>query len=186
MYGGKMLSLQPNLITDLYVMVDDLLPREEKHLGRHSKMADGELICALVWNSLTVKSKTIKDLHNWLLIYHQNDFKDIPYYSAFIDQCLNAIPLLVFAIRSLLLDKTAMRFMDSTMLEVCKKQRAGNHKVCRGLAAWGKNYQGWHYGFKLHASVDIEGRLCGLYFTPADVHDSRPEPYILNKYTKMP
>ncbi|HOX40746.1 MAG TPA: hypothetical protein PK263_00965 [bacterium] len=91
-----MLFLQPSLITDLYVMIDDLLPRENKHPGRPSKMTDGELVCALVWNSLTVRSKTIKDLHNWLLLYHQ-----------------------------------------------------------------------------------------GLYFAPGDVHDSRPEQYILNEYTRL-
>lgn len=180
-----MLSLCPNLITDLFVMVDDLLPKEEKHAGRPSKMADSELVCALIWNSLTVRSKTIKDLHNWLMLYHQTDFKHIPRYSAFVNQCLNTIPQLMFAIKSLLLDKTAIRFMDSTMLEVCKYQRADSHKVCKKIAAFGKNYQGWHYGFKLHASIDIQGRLCGLYFTPANIHDSRPEPYILNKHTRI-
>ena len=180
-----MLFLQPNFITDLYVMVDDLVPMEEKRAGRPNKMADSELICALVWNGLTVRSKTIKDLHNWLLLYHQKDFKHIPHYSAFVDQCLNAIPLLIFAIRSLLLDEASIRFMDSTMLEVCKLQRADDHKVCKGLAAFGKNWQGWHYGFKLHASIDPQGRLCGLVFTAADVHDSRAEPILLNENTKI-
>ena len=180
-----MLSLCPNFITDLYVMVDELLPKEEKHVGRPSKMSNSELITALVWNCLTVRSKTIVDLHKWLILYHSNDFKKIPHYSAFERECLNAIPLLMFAIRSLLLDKTAIRFMDSTMLEVCKLQRADSHKVCKGLAAFGKNLQGWHFGFKLHASIDAQGRLCGLCFTPADTHDSRPEPVLLNEHTKI-
>jgi len=167
-------------------MVDDLLPREEKPLGGRPKLlSDPELVTVLIWNCLTVRSKTMVDLHKWLLLYHHNDFKHIPHYSAFVDQCLSTIPLLIFSIGSLLLDKTAIRFMDSTMLEVCKKQRADDHKVCKGLAAWGKNYQGWHFGFKLHASIDIQGRLCGLYFTPADVHDSRPEPFILNEYCRI-
>lgn len=179
-------SLCPNLITNLYVMVDELLPVEEKPLGGRPKlMSDSELVTALIWNSLTVKSKTIVDLHKWLNFYHSNDFKKIPHYSAFERECLNIIPLLLFAIKSLLLDKTEIRFIDSTMLEVCKLQRADDHKVCRGIAAFGKNHQGWHYGFKLHASIDIHGRLCGLCFTPANIHDSRPEPVILNEHTKI-
>lgn len=180
-----MLSLCPNFITDLFVMIDDMLPREQAGKGRPKLMRDSELITALIWNSLTVRSKTIVDLHKWLLLYHQNDFKKIPHYSAFERQCLNTIPLLMFVIRSLLLDKTAIRFMDSTMLEVCKLQRSDSHKVCKKIAAYGKNYQGWHYGFKLHASIDSEGRLCGLLFTPADTHDSRAEPALLNQHTRI-
>lgn len=181
-----MLSLCPNFITDLFVMIDDLLPQEKKPLGGRPKlMNNSEIVTALIWNCLTVRSKTIVDLHKWLILYHSNDFKHIPHYSAFERECLNIIPLLIFTIKSLLLDKTAIRFMDSTMLEVCKLQRADSHKVCKGLAAFGKNYQGWHFGFKLHASIDVKGRLCGLYFTPANIHDSRPEPYILNGYTKL-
>ena len=180
-----MLSSKSNFITDLFVVIDDLLPKEEVGKGRPKLMQNSELITALIWNSLTVHSKTIVDLHKWLLLYHQNDFKKIPHYSAFERQCLNTIPLLIFTIRTLLLDKTSIRFMDSTMLEVCKLQRADDHKVCKGLAKFGKNWQGWHYGFKLHASIDAAGRFCGLAISPADTHDSRAEPYLLNKHTKL-
>ncbi|MCX6810637.1 MAG: IS982 family transposase [Candidatus Berkelbacteria bacterium] len=181
-----MLKLQSHHITDLYVLVDDLLPKQDKSLGgRPCKMSDSELITALVWSSLSAKQKTIKDIHNCLLLYHQNDFKKIPHYSAFVDHCLRLIPLLAFVIKSLLLDQASIRFMDSTMLEVCKYQRANEHKVCKGLAKFGKNWQGWHFGFKLHASIDFKGRLCGFVISPANTHDSRAEPYLLNKHTKL-
>jgi hypothetical protein len=81
-----MLKLQSHHITDLYVLVGDLLPKEEKKSlgGRPCKMSDSEIITALIWSSLTTKQKTIIDLHNCLLLYHQNDFKKIPHYSAFV------------------------------------------------------------------------------------------------------
>lgn len=44
---------------------------------------------------------------------------------------------------------------------------------------------GWHYGFKLHASVNIRGQLCGLALTPANVHDAQMMPYILNENTDV-
>lgn len=182
-----MLKLQSHHITDLYVLVDDLVPKEEKKSsgGRPCKMSDSEMITTLIWSSLTTKQKTIKDIHNWLLLYHQNDFRHIPNYSAFVDHCLRLIPTLIFVIKTLLLDETSVRFMDSTMLEVCKLQRADDHKICKGLAAFGKNWQGWHFGFKLHASIDIVGRFCGLAISPANEHDSRAEPYLLNENTKL-
>jgi hypothetical protein len=50
--------------------------------------------------------------------------------------------------------------MDSTMLEVCKLVRASRHRVALGIAAFGKNHQSWHYGFKLHAAINPQGQLC--------------------------
>jgi hypothetical protein len=57
--------------------------------------------------------------------------------------------------------------------------------VARSVAKFGKNHQGWHYGFKLPASVDTKGRFCGLSLTPANVHDAQAMPNILNEYTKV-
>ena len=151
-----MLSLQDHHITDLYVIIDNLLPKEEKPLGgRPNLMENSELVTALVWNSLNIHSKTIRDIHKWLNLYHKNDF----------------------------IHKTAIRIMDSTMLEVCKLQRADDHKTCKEIATFGKNWQGWHYGLKLHAAIDLKGRICGLCFTPANIHDSRAEPVLLNRNT---
>ncbi len=75
--------------------------------------------------------------------------------------------------------------MDSTVLPVCKRHRADSHKVCRNIADFGKNHQGWHYGFKLHMSVDPHGKLCGLAFTPASHSDTQQIPKILNEQTRI-
>jgi hypothetical protein len=75
--------------------------------------------------------------------------------------------------------------MDATMLPVCKRKRANTHRVARNIAKFGKNYQGWHYGFKLHASIDKGGRFCGLALTPANIHDAQMMPKILNKHAKI-
>ena len=48
------------------------------------------------------------------------------------------------------------------------------------VSRMGKNWQGWHYGFKLHASIDTKGRLSGVVFTAADVHDIHGMDHILN------
>lgn len=62
--------------------------------------------------------------------------------------------------------------MDSTMLHVCKLVRANRHRVAKGIASFGKNWQGWHYGFKLHAACNPKGQLAAVYFTPANEHDT--------------
>lgn len=75
--------------------------------------------------------------------------------------------------------------MDSTMLEVCRLVRKRWHKVARGHAKIGHNWQGEHYGFKLHASIDNDGKLCAYIFSGANGHDSRAIPYLINKHTKV-
>jgi len=40
------------------------------------------------------------------------------------------------------------------------------------VAALGKNHQGWHYGFKLHVSIDYRCKLAALYFTSANEADA--------------
>ena len=56
-------------------------------------------------------------------------------------------------------------------------------EVARGVADFGKNWQGWHYGFKLHASCGPTGRLCAIWFTPANEHDAQQIPHLVNDAT---
>jgi hypothetical protein len=79
----------------------------------------------------------------------------------------------------------AVRIMDATMLPVSKPHRADRHKVAKDIAQFGKNWQGWHYGFKLHASTSLDGRLCGLALTPANVYDAQAMVKILNRHCRL-
>ena len=181
-----MLSLQKHHITNLYVMIDDLLPKEPKPLGgRPTILSDSELITILLWNTIMVKQKTIRDIYNFIDDYHKKEFPKLPKYNTFVAHCNRTLPLLVWFLEQLLTKQEKTRFMDSTMLEVCKLVRASNHKVAKNIAKFGKNHQGWHYGFKLHASSNTNGQLCGLALTPADVHDAQMMPKILNEKTKI-
>jgi len=181
-----MLSLQLHHITDLYVIIDDMVPNKPTTLaGRHTLLSDSELVTILIWNALSMKQKTLKGVWSYTKLHLSNEFKRLPNYSAFVDHCHRVLEVLVQTLESILSDKAPVRFMDSTMLEVCKLPRANNHKVARDVASFGKNHQGWHYGFKLHASIDINGTLCGLTITSANIHDTRAMPKILNQYTKV-
>lgn len=51
------------------------------------------------------------------------------------------------------------------------------------MVDFGKNWQGWHYGFKLHASVSIDGRLYVLALTGANGYDAQMEHLLLRLVT---
>ncbi len=182
-----MLVLQKHHITDLYVWVDDLLPKESVHSrgGRPRTLSLSEVVTILIWQSLALKAKTMKDAHLWIARYHGDDFPRLPKYQRFVELCHAAMPSLVFVLEHVLETTSPVRLMDSTMLPVCKLQRADDHKTCRNIADFGKNHQGWHYGFKLHASIDPHGNLCGLAFTPASFSDPQQMPKILNRRAKL-
>jgi len=92
---------------------------------------------------------------------------------------------MLWLIEQTLVSDTPLRFIDSTMLPVCRIVRANRHKVARSVATFGKNHQGWHYGFKLHAACNPTGRLAAITFTPASVSDSQQIPYLVNDATAI-
>lgn len=182
-----MLSLHAQHITDLFVWIDDLLPKPvfNSKGGRPSVLSDSELVTMLVWNALMLHQKTIKDLHVFTREYLDRDFPRLPKYNAFLEHCHRVTPIMFTLLQQLLCTTESVRFMDSTMLPVCKLQRAENHKVAQRIARFGKNHQGWQYGFKLHASVNKQGQLCGMALTPANVYDAQVMPKILNRHTRV-
>src|SRR5690606_37839675 len=95
------------------------------------------------------------------------------------------LPKMVWLLQSLLASGAPLRFADSTMLPVCKPVRADRHKVAKDAAQFGKNWQGWHYGFKLHAAVDRYNRLAALVFTPAHEHDNQVMKRLVNDSTRV-
>ena len=181
-----MRHLQLHHITDLYCLVDDFISEPAKPKGgRPPALSQSEVITILIWNIITVRQQTLKDLYAWISRYHHQEFPQLPPYNRFVDHCHRALPVLLTVLQQTFASNASLKFMDSTMLEVCRLVRADRHKICKNIADFGKNHQGWHYGFKLHASIDYRGKLSGLLFTPASFHDAQAMPQILNDHTKI-
>src|ERR1035438_4546090 len=181
-----MLFLYSHHIVDLYCWVDDLVEYPvERKMGRPRSIEDAEIITILVWNAVVLRQKTLKDLHRFIAMYQRQDFPTFPKYGGFVARCHHALPQ-CFELLTLLLDTNApVRIMDSTMLPVCKLHRADSHRVAQPVARFGKNWQGWHYGFKLHASINMNGVLAGIALTPASVYDAQMEHLLLNKNCRI-
>lgn len=178
--------LQKQHIVDLFVWVDDSLPKQlpSSKGGRRPKLTTSETVTILLFCGLTAPQRLLKNVWRWAVTNHEDDF-DLPAYSKFVEHCHKALPALMWLLEQTLQRDTSLRFMDSTMLQVCKLIRANRHKVAKGVAAFGKNWQGWHYGFKLHAACDPQGRLAALFFTPANEHDAQQIPHLVNDQTAI-
>lgn len=183
--------LTKNNIIDLFVWVDDNLPKEltyaaltEKKVGRPACLSVSETITILLFSNLTAPQKLLKDVWKWAKTNHSEDF-NLPCYSKFVEHCHKAIPQMAELLKSLLNNTASIRFIDSTMLPVCRDCRADEHRVAKDYAKWGKNHQGWWYGFKLHAAVDTNGNLCAIWFTPANEADSQQIPKLVDNNTSI-
>ncbi len=178
--------LQKHHIVDLYVWVDDTLPKPlpTPKGGRPPALTSSETITILLFCSLTAPQRLLKGVWRWAQTNHADDFR-LPCYSKFVEHCHAALPDMLWLIEQTLVSDTPLRFIDSTMLPVCRIVRANRHKVARSVATFGKNHQGWHYGFKLHAACNPTGRLAAITFTPASVSDSQQIPYLVNDATAI-
>jgi len=178
------LLLEAHHIADLYCWIDDLVPKVPKRTGRPALLSDAEVITILAWNALILRQKTLKDLHRFVSLYHAEDFR-LPAYPTFVAHCHRTLPQTLLFLETILADEAPVRIMDATMLPVCALARADHHKTAKNLARFGKNWQGWHYGFKLHASIDLSGKLSGLALTPANIYDAQAMPRILNGHCRV-
>jgi hypothetical protein len=182
--------LQKHYIVDLFVWVEDNLPpellftRKQTGVGRPAALSVSETATILIFSSLTTPQKLLKNVWRWAKTYHSDDFK-IPCYSKFVEHCHKAIPHLATLLDRTLSKDAPLKFLDSTMLPVCRLCRADRHKVAKSEADFGKNHQGWWYGFKMHAACDTKGRLSAVYFTSANQHDAQQIPHLVNNKTDV-
>lgn len=177
-------------IVDIYVWVCEVVPDGAKPRGgRPNLLRDSELLTLVIWNAVTeMFSPTLIHLFRWIRDYHLGCGKSVlrlPGYKGFVAQTHRVSDKLQRLLDTALRSGAALRFADSTMLEVCKLVRADRHHVVRGKAAFGRNWQGWHYGFKLHASCTATGQLCAVRFTAANEADVLQLKYLVNATTNI-
>jgi len=176
--------LRSHHIAKLVEVVDTFFPRKapSPRGGRPVILHQNEVVALLVFSCFVAPQRTLKGVYGLAQTFYWRRFH-LPTYKSWIRKCHQALPQMYMFLDQLLDKDIPIRFMDSTMLEVCRLVRADRHKVARGVADFGKNWQGWHYGFKLHASCGPTGRLCAVWFTPANEHDAGQIPYLVNDAT---
>lgn len=178
--------LRSHHITKLLTVIDDMLPPVAANPlgGDPVILRQNELIALLVFSCFISPQQTLKSIYTWAQTFYYRRFK-LCGYKSWIRKCHQALPVML-ALLDQLLEKTApIRLLDSSMLHVCKLVRADRHRVAKGIAAFGKNWQGWHFGFKLHVAVTPRGRLCAVYFTPTNEHDAQQIPHLVNDFTAI-
>ena len=179
-----MRTLQRNNIVDVFVWVDDHLPKHPKP-GTKPTLRDSGVVTILLWDGLTEPHSTLKEIYAWIQRDYNDCFPRLPTYQNFVAHVHRLLPVLVWLLEQTLSTASPLRFVDSTMLPVCRRVRADRHRVVKNIAAWGKNHQGWWYGFKLHAAIDYKNKLAALHFTPANESDVLQLRHLVDQTTRI-
>ncbi len=107
--------------------------RPHPHGGRPSVLSDDDLVTILVWNAIALHQKTMKDIWMFARIHLRSEFPAPPSYSAFVEHCHRVTPQMFRLLQQLLSTEEPIKLGDSTMLEVCKLQRADQHRVAKKI-----------------------------------------------------
>lgn len=185
-----MRALPLHHIVDIFVWVCSVTPDEAKPRGgRPNTLRDSELLTLIIWNAVTeMYSPTLIHLYRWIRDFHLGRGKTVlrlPGYNGFLAQVQRLKTKLQQLLEATLQRAATLRFVDSTMLPVCRPVRADRHKVARSVAQFGRNWQGWHYGFKLHVSCNAKRQLCAFTFTGANAADVLQLKHLVNATTRV-
>jgi len=173
-------------LTTLFVIIDDVLskPDQPAIAGRPCLLSDSELITIVIFNAVTLQQKTLKAVWKFVKEYLYREFPKIPEYAGFVAHLHRIVPVMA-ELLGLTFIPAKLNFVDSTFLEVCKSHRADTYKVAKNIATFGKNHQGFHFGFKMHATIGFFKQLSSILFTPANVHDAQALPKLVRDYMRM-
>jgi hypothetical protein len=167
-------------MTHIYVFTDDFLKaHKELSLWRSSNnsetlFTDAEVITiALMQPALGVA--TLKKAYSIVADNFRPAFPHLCSYKQWIAR-LHAlseiIGHLVESARNTDGFEANLFVFDSKPIPVCKPIRHSRVRLMReDGACFGKTSKGWFFGFKLHASINIEGHFVGGILTPGNLDD---------------
>ena len=172
-------------LTEIFYHTDEFCINFEKTLAKFSleteiirkqrssrKLVSSEVLTILIYFHLS-KVKTFKDFYNGTVkMLYTRAFPNLPSYNRFVelmqDYALYTYAFMVFRFGK----STGTGFIDSTPLKVCHNRRIYSHRVFKGVAQRGKSSMGWFYGFKLHFTINEQGKILGVALTSGNVADN--------------
>jgi hypothetical protein len=104
-----------------------------------------------------------------------NDFSPLPSYQQFCKGLETNIFYLAIINEILMqmniVEEGGVYIIDSTALPICKTINSNCATLGLGLADYGKNIEGWFYGFKLHIIIDSNMNIVSFKFSTASTSD---------------
>ena len=151
-----------------YVQKFNLLPSIPSPQGRPLKITKADALTFALYQHTSTRA-TKKSVYD--------DFKGMLHcsYKTFVVSVnragFMALRLLFLLMRLGRKESHLIKMTDSTDIPVCLNKNANKNRVMKGLARWGHSGKGFYYGLKMTMTRDLEGRILGVKFSPANASD---------------
>jgi hypothetical protein len=170
-------------LIELYCAIDDFWKvfkdEWDKHLidcgktkhGPESTLSIPEMLAIIILFHQS-HYRNFKHFYNsYVKFVLKHEFPKLISYGRFVSQMHKLfIPLFAF-IQHNRGELTGISFIDSTKMQVCHNKRIKRNKVFSGLAARGKTFTGWFYGFKMHLIINEIGEILAFQLTSGNISD---------------
>ena len=175
------------LLTCLYVLVDDLLPRGRCRAGRRPRISDSELICLAV-------AQVLLDCPNerrFLRLAQRrlgHLFPYIPGQSGFNKRLRQLTPQLVQAITLLARLSPSfcdrLRLLDSTPVPCAASRETVRRSALAGIGGYGycRSHSRWFWGFRLYLLATPDGLPVGFELAPANAPERIVAAELLDRF----
>lgn len=175
------------LLTCLYVLVDDLLPRGRCRPGRRPRISDSELICLAV-------AQVLLDCPNerrFLRLAQRrlgHLFPYIPGQSGFNKRLRQLTPQLVQAITLLARLSPSfcdrLRLLDSTPVPCAASRETVRRSALAGIGGYGycRSHSRWFWGFRLYLLATPDGLPVGFELAPANAPERIVAAELLDRF----
>lgn len=168
----------PNLV-EVYCLASNLTNKIDKELeksssGRKPKLNRAEYITiAIIKQDCCIR--TNKKLYELLKYCMNRDFPKMPSYQQFcegLESNLFYLAIINQILTQMNISLTeAAYIIDSTSLPICKIMYSNSAKMGLGIADYGKNLEGWFFGFKLHIIINTDMDITAFKFSKGSSSD---------------
>lgn len=153
-----------------------LAKRRKAPQGRKPRYADSYIIALAVYQKLA----GFKYSQKMLAVLASLD-KAVPAPSTFAERKAALVTQIILAVKQLCSAQNATKqHLDSKKLEVIDFARANRTRLA-GDYGYDHVHKRFFYGFRLHARTDAQRRLCAVLIRPANEHDVRVAPRLLEQ-----
>lgn len=170
-------------MTAVYVFVDDFLKAHPADAAwrtspnDHPAFTDAEVITiGLMQGCLGVP--TLKMAYRIIAGNYRSAFPRLCSYQQWIARLHRLTPVVGMLVQAALFQHEMglrLYILDSKPIPVCRPIRHGRIRLLRDDGAYfGKNCNGWYFGFKLHLIVHHSGAVLGAVLTPGNWNDRDP------------
>jgi hypothetical protein len=153
----------------------------ERQRQRQGRLCESESMTILI-HFHQARYRDFKTYYTSYVLKHlHTEFPQLVSYTRFVQRIPSVLVPLCASLRRCYGTCSGVSFIDFTALAVCHNRRLAQHQVFEGVAAHGKTWVDWFFGFKLHVVVNDREELLVCKLTPGNTDDRAPVPTLAQR-----